>query len=63
MTLTNTQIGILRDVEANKVDLDTAGAWMRDQLIGLILNNGGPMLIDVLGPSVILTEAGSAVLT
>lgn len=60
MTLTETQIGILRDVAANKVSLDDAGEWLRDQLVDLIMFT--PMLIDSMGPSVFLTEAGSKML-
>ncbi len=60
MTLTTTQIGILADIRANRVDLDDCGEWLRNQLVELVLNDGGPMLIDTLGPSVFLTEAGAA---
>jgi hypothetical protein len=61
MTLSDTQIGILRDIAANKVSLDDCGKWMVDQLVELVFHE--PMLIDTVGPSVFLTEAGSAVLT
>lgn len=55
--LTQTQIGILRDIAANKVGLDDCGEWMREQLCELVLHE--PMLIDTMGPSVFLTKAGS----
>lgn len=56
MKLNAIQIGILKDVAANKVDLDEIDDWMRDQLCELILYD--PMLIDTQGPSVFLTDAG-----
>ena len=59
--LTPTQIGILKDVAANKVDLAEVGEWLRDQLCELVLHD--PQLIDVLGPSVFLTEAGQMTLS
>lgn len=63
MKLDPLQIGILRDIEANKISLDECGEWMRDRLCDLVMNPGGPMLIDTQGPSVFLTDAGRAALT
>lgn len=61
MPLSDTQVGILRSVAANQVSLDDdLGEWMIDQLVDLIMYE--PMLIDSLGPSVYLTEAGSMML-
>ena len=60
--LDRTQLGILRDVAANKIDLDEAGEWLKDKLVEIIMLDG-PILIDVQGPSVILTEAGRTALT
>lgn len=60
MTLSETQVGILRDIAENKVSLDDAGEWMIDQLVELVMYT--PMLIDSLGPSVFLTEAGAEML-
>lgn len=62
--LTSVQIGILRDIANNKVTLEhDMSDWMRNQLVELVMNDGGPMLIDTMGPSVFLTEAGAAVLS
>lgn len=55
--ITPTQLGILKDIAANKIDLDEIGNWMRDQLAQIIFRDG-PMLIDTQGPAVILTDAG-----
>lgn len=60
--LDRTQLGILSEVAANKVDLDEAGEWLKDKLVEIIMLDG-PMLINVQGPSVFLTEAGRAALT
>lgn len=59
--MTQTQIGILKDIQANRVTLDDAGEWLRDQLAE-IASLDGPMLIDTQGPSVFLTSAGEAAL-
>lgn len=59
--LTAAHLGILRDIAANKIDLDEAGDWLRDQLVEIVLLDG-PRLIDTQGPSVVLTEAGHAAL-
>jgi hypothetical protein len=61
-TLDQTQLGILRDIAANKIDLDEAGDWMRDKLCEIILLDG-PLLIDTQGPSVFLTQAGQRLLS
>lgn len=58
--LTEKQIGILRDVRDNKISLDEIGDDLRDELAELIFHD--PMLIDVMGPSVFLTEAGAKAL-
>lgn len=49
-------IGILRDVEAGKINLDECGEWMRDRLCDLILRD--PMLITVGRDQPVLTDAG-----
>jgi len=61
MQISETHMGILLDIAANKISLDDCSEWMRGQLGNLVLHD--PMLIDTVGPSVFLTEAGvSAVL-
>ena len=60
MQLTRTHIGILRDIERNKISLDDAGSWVRDRLVEL--GTCEPPLLDLQGPSVILTPAGKAAL-
>jgi hypothetical protein len=60
MSLTPLQIGILQEIAANKISLDEVGEWMRDQLADLAMRD--PMLIDAVGPSVFLTEAGERIL-
>ncbi len=62
MPLTRTQIGLLRDIRANRVTLDDATDWLRDRLVELIFHEAG-MLIDTQGPSVFLTERGQRELT
>lgn len=61
MGLSATQIGILKDVAANKVSLDDAGQWLRDQLVEIVMLDGPP-LIDTLGSAVFLTEDGTRAL-
>lgn len=61
MALSETQIGILRDVWANRVDLKTCGEWMRDQLCEFVMM-GKEGLVDTLGDSVILTPEGLSVI-
>lgn len=61
MALTPTQIGILKDIQANRITLDDAGEWLRDQLAEIV-SLDGPMLIDTQGPSVFLTSEGDAAL-
>lgn len=58
MDLSETQIGILRDVWANRVDLKTCGEWMRDQLCVM----GKEGLVDTFGDAVILTPEGLSVI-
>lgn len=60
--LSATQIGIMRDIADNKIDLDEISDWMRDQLKDLIFLPG-PMLISTQGPSVVLTTAGQIALS
>lgn len=57
------KLGLLEAISKNEISLDDCGDWMRDRLVDLTMNNGGPMLIDTTGPSVFLTEAGKAALT
>lgn len=56
-SITPTQIGILKDIAANKIDLDEIGDWLREQLVQIIFHEG-PLLIDSNGPAVFLTAAG-----
>jgi hypothetical protein len=58
--LTKEEIGILRDIAANKVSLDDCSEWMRDRLCDLVWID--PQLTDTLGPSIFLTEAGQRAL-
>lgn len=60
MKLSLIQIGILKDIAANKIALDEdTSDFLLDQLVELATLDG-PALIDVQGPSVILTTAGQA---
>ena len=62
MTLTLIQIGILKDIAANKVSLDEETSdFLRDQIVDLAMMDD-PVLIDVVGPAVVLTDAGRALL-
>lgn len=62
MTLTLVQIGILKEIAANKISLDEETSdFLRDQIVALATLEG-PALIDVQGPSVFLTKAGQALL-
>jgi hypothetical protein len=62
MTLTLIQIGILKEVAANKISLDEdTSDFLRDQVVQLAMMDD-PVLIDVIGPAVVLTEAGVALL-
>ncbi len=62
MKLSLVQIGILKDIAANKISLDEdTGDFLRDQIVE-IATMDGPALIDVIDPSVVLTEAGRALL-
>lgn len=56
--LTETQVGILRDVKANKVDLDGCHEWLRQELIQILADTDVGILIDTEGPAVILTREG-----
>lgn len=62
MKLSLIQIGILKDIAANNISLDDETSdFLRDQIVELAMMDN-PMLIDVQGPSVILTAAGQALL-
>lgn len=62
MKLSLVQIGILKDIAANKIALDEETSdFLRDQIVELATMDG-PALIDVIGPAVVLTEAGRAIL-
>jgi len=62
MTLTLIQIGILKDIAANKISLDEETSdFLRDQIVALAMLDG-PALIDVRGSAVFLTDAGQALL-
>lgn len=62
MKLSLIQIGILKDIAANKIVLgEEISDFLRDQIVDLAMLDQ-PQLIDVVGPSVVLTEAGRAIL-
>lgn len=62
MKLSLVQIGILKDIAAHKIWLDEhISDFLRDQIIELATMDG-PALIDTVGPNVILTAAGHALL-
>lgn len=56
MVATREQKGILRDIDADKINISEIGEPLRDKLADLIFHE--PQLIDVDGPNVFLTEAG-----
>lgn len=62
MKLSLIQIAILKEIAANKISLDAETSdFLRDQIVELAMLDD-PALIDVIGPSVILTAAGRALL-